>query len=87
MMNSINSGVDIERTTILSLDTETESGVSNIPFVVARANATPMTSMTSTFGISELTEKTRPATRGYVCNIYRVSLVSDIIPHVKSRNP
>ncbi|NDZ93817.1 hypothetical protein G3I13_14415 [Streptomyces sp. SID6673] len=54
MMNSVNSAVEIERTTILSFDTETDGGISNIPFVVKQADAT---SMTSTFWIQELTEK------------------------------
>jgi len=50
-----NDGVDIKRTTTLSVDTEIETGgIKNIPFVTKQANAS---AMKSTFWIEELCEK------------------------------
>ncbi|MCB1936276.1 MAG: hypothetical protein KDF59_10080 [Nitrosomonas sp.] len=50
-----NKGVDIHRTTVLTVDTTRQNaGIHNIPFVVRQADAT---SMKSTFWIQELKEK------------------------------
>ena len=52
LLNLANNGVDIERTTVLSFDTEVQDGgVSSIPFVVKQAEPV---SMRSTFWIQEL---------------------------------
>lgn len=49
------TGLDIERTTTLTVDTAIESGgISNIPFIVRQANAA---AMKSTFWIEELVEQ------------------------------
>jgi len=54
LLKRANEGVDILRTTTLSVDTEAETGgIHNIPFVVKQANAS---SMRSTFWIQELAE-------------------------------
>jgi hypothetical protein len=50
-----NKGVDIDRTTVLTVDTtRQDAGIHNIPFVVRQADAA---SMKSTFWIQELNEK------------------------------
>jgi len=55
LLSKANKGVDIVKTTTLSVDTETESGgIKNIPFVTKQANAG---AMKSTFWIQELAEK------------------------------
>jgi hypothetical protein len=54
LLKAANQGVDILRTTTLSVDTEAETGgINNIPFIVKQANAS---SMRSTFWIQELAE-------------------------------
>ncbi|HAH49295.1 heme-binding protein [Gimesia sp.] len=55
LLRAANEGVEIKRTTTLSVDTTVETGgIHNIPFVVRQANAA---SMKSTFWIQELVEK------------------------------
>ena len=55
LLQAANAGVNIQRTTVLEVDTEIESGgIVNIPFIVKQANAA---SMKSTFWIQELEEK------------------------------
>lgn len=54
LLKKANDGVDIRRTTTLTVDTEAMTGgISNIPFIVKQANAS---AMKSTFWIQELTE-------------------------------
>ncbi len=54
LLKTANQGVEILRTTTLSVDTEAETGgIRNIPFIVKQANAS---SMRSTFWIQELAE-------------------------------
>lgn len=54
LLKVANEGVDIRRTTTLSVDTDFDiGGIRNIPFVVRQANAS---SMRSTFWIQELAE-------------------------------
>ncbi len=55
LLEAANQGVEIERTTVLDVDTTRPTGgISNIPFIVRQANATVMR---STFWIQELKEK------------------------------
>jgi hypothetical protein len=55
LLEAANQGVEIERTTVLDVDsTRPTGGVVNIPFIVRQANATVMK---STFWIQELKEK------------------------------
>jgi len=55
LLEAANQGVEIERTTVLDVDTTRPTGgVVNIPFIVRQANATVMK---STFWIQELKEK------------------------------
>ncbi len=55
LLEKANKGVDIKRTTTLTVDTEAETGgVKNIPFVTKQANAS---AMRSTFWIQELEKK------------------------------
>lgn len=55
LLKAANKGVDIVKTTMLAVDTETPTaGIVNIPFIVRQANATVMK---STFWIQELAEK------------------------------
>ena len=55
LLEAANQGVDIAKTTALTVDTAIESGgIVNIPFIVKQANATEMK---STFWIQELVEK------------------------------
>jgi hypothetical protein len=57
LLTAANQGVDIVKTTILSVDTDVSTaGIHNIPFIVRQANATVMK---STFWIQELAEKDR----------------------------
>ncbi|MFZ6707854.1 hypothetical protein [Undibacterium sp. TC9W] len=52
LLNAANKGVNIKKTTILSVDTTIETGgIHNIPFVVKQANAV---TMKSTFWIQEI---------------------------------
>lgn len=54
LLKAANNGVNIRKTTILSVDTSTPTGgIVNIPFIVKQANAT---SMRSTFWIQEIDE-------------------------------
>ena len=55
LLEAANQGVEVERTTVLDVDsTHPTGGVVNIPFIVRQANATVMK---STFWIQELKEK------------------------------
>jgi hypothetical protein len=55
LLEAANQGVEIERTTVLDVDsTRPTGGITNIPFIVRQANATVMK---STFWIQELKEK------------------------------
>ncbi len=55
LLEAANQGVQIERTTVLDVDsTRPTGGITNIPFIVRQANATVMR---STFWIQELEEK------------------------------
>lgn len=55
LLEEANKGIEIERTTVLDVDsTHPTGGVVNIPFIVRQANATVMK---STFWIQELKEK------------------------------
>jgi hypothetical protein len=55
LLKAANQGVNIVKTTMLTVDTAIETGgISNIPFIVKQANAA---SMKSTFWIQELAEK------------------------------
>ena len=55
LLEEANNGIEIERTTVLDVDsTHPTGGVVNIPFIVRQANATVMK---STFWIQELKEK------------------------------
>lgn len=55
LLKAANEGVDIVKTTVLSVDTKVSTaGIVNIPFIVRQANAAEMT---STFWIQELAEK------------------------------
>jgi len=55
LLAKANEGIDIKRTTTLTVDTEVETGgINNIPFVSKQANAS---AMKSTFWIEELCEK------------------------------
>jgi hypothetical protein len=67
LLKAANQGVDIVKTTTLTVDTETPTGgIHNIPFVVRQANATVMK---STFWIQELAEKIAMEIRSSACNI------------------
>jgi hypothetical protein len=55
LLEAANQGVEVERTTVLDVDsTHPTGGIVNIPFIVRQANATVMK---STFWIQELKEK------------------------------
>jgi hypothetical protein len=55
LLEAANQGVEIEKTTVLDVDsTRPTGGIANIPFIVRQANATVMK---STFWIQELKEK------------------------------
>lgn len=51
LLKKANQGINIKKTTTLSVDTSTSGGISNIPFIVKHANAT---SMKCTFWIQEV---------------------------------
>jgi len=55
LLSKANDGIDIVKTTTLTVDTEAETGgIKNIPFITKQANAS---AMKSTFWIEELAEK------------------------------
>ncbi|WP_087025488.1 heme-binding protein [Thaumasiovibrio subtropicus] len=55
LLNEANQGVEIEKVTVLPVDTTVETGgIANIPFVTKQANATQLN---ATFWIQELKEK------------------------------